>query len=347
MTARPALLAATPVAHSRGLVATLCRWLAPFALAFAQSAAGGLPQPVQVKITSQDRDAAGDAIVISALLFRPTRNVNGDGSPLVIALHGCGGMFATRAGRETQLSTRFAHWTEVLLDDGYAVLWPDSFNPRDFRTVCRIRYGERTVNAAMRRLDVLGALEFAAELPGIDRSRIALVGWSHGGSTALASVNAQDRRIADFRSRDGAPPWFRAVVAFYPGCARSLKAGGRWRPGAPLAIHIGELDDWTPAAPCIALGEAQRAAGAPLTIDVYAGSYHGFDAPAGRVIVRKDVPNGVKPGEGVTVGPNPAARALADARVRSFLRHHLADAVAAPAAGASGAPANTTPKEIP
>ena len=48
--------------------------------------------------------------------------------PLVIAAHGCGGMFSAHPRRRDQLSERAIAWTEVLLADGYAVLWPDSFN---------------------------------------------------------------------------------------------------------------------------------------------------------------------------------------------------------------------------
>jgi dienelactone hydrolase len=53
---------------------------------------------------------------------------------------------------------------------------------------------------------------------------------------------------------------------------------------------------------------------------VYAGAYHGFDAPGGRVVHRLDVSNGVVPGAGVHVGPDPAARADANDRVEAFLR---------------------------
>ena len=49
-----------------------------------------------------------------------------------------------------------------------------------------------------------------------------------------------------------------------------------------------------------------------------------FDAPAGKVVLRTDVPNGVRPGQGVHVGPNPAARAAATSSVRAFLRERLA-----------------------
>ena len=53
-----------------------------------------------------------------------------------------------------------------------------------------------------------------------------------------------------------------------------------------------ELGKWTPK----------------VKVEVFPGSYHGFDHPSTRVRVRTDVPNGVKRGEGVTVGSNPQAR---------------------------------------
>ena len=81
--------------------------------------------------------------------------------------------------------------------------------------------------------------------------------------------------------------------------------------------------DWTPAQPCVELGRAVAARGADFDVTTYPGSYHAFDSPTGKVMHRADVPNGVHPGEGVTVGPNPAARAAANIRVRAFLRDRL------------------------
>jgi len=170
---------------------------------------------------------------------------------------------------------------------------------------------------------MLGAQNYAAALPGVDRAHIALVGWSHGGSTTLASVNSKDPRIAEYYAAPGAPPPFRVAVAFYPGCVVSLRAGERWQPGIPLAIHTGELDDWTPAAACVQLGDAARARGAPMTVTVYPGAYHGFDAPSGRIVVWKEVTTGADPDKGVTIGPNPAARAAANDAVRALLRERL------------------------
>ena len=53
---------------------------------------------------------------------------------------------------------------------------------------------------------------------------------------------------------------------------------------------------------------------------MYANAHHGFDAPRGKLVHRTDVPNGVNPGQGVHVGPDPAAREDANRRVAAFLR---------------------------
>ena len=57
-----------------------------------------------------------------------------------------------------------------------------------------------------------------------------------------------------------------------------------------------------------------------MQLVVYAGAYHDFDNPAiKQQRVRSDVPNGVNPGKGVTVGPDPEAREDAKKRVVEFL----------------------------
>ena len=296
---------------------------AAVALTTPPSVAAELPEPTRVSFPSVDTKADGTPITIPALLFRPP-DASPGGTPLVIALHGCGGMYSTAPGRETALSQRSVGWTERLLADGYAVLWPDSFTPRGAREICTLKESGRAIRVANRRLDQLGALAFGASLPGIDRKRIALVGWSNGGSTTLAAINRADPQVTSFLAAPDAPPFFKAAVAFYPGCRPVLMAGAKWRTTIPTVIHIGAADDWTPAQPCEDLGVAAGLRDEPLTVTVYPDSYHGFDGPGSSLTVLKNVPGGVHPGQGVTVGPNPAARAEVVPAVRSFLREQLA-----------------------
>jgi len=280
---------------------------------------------VRVAFPSLDRDEAGASVQLQGILLLPDGPAPTGGFPAVVALHGCSGMYSTAKGREDLISDRLAVRAELMLSDGYAVLFPDSFGSRGRREVCTIKLGENPITPMRRRLDALGALAYLSARPDIARDRIALVGWSHGGSTALAAINVRDREVAAFRERKDAPPFFRAAVAFYPGCSVSLRAGERWQPGAPTRIHIGALDDWTPPKPCAELGEAMLARGEPLKVTIYPDSYHAFDAPNGPLVHRMDVPNGVNPGQGVHLGANAAAREKANAKVRAFLQARLRD----------------------
>lgn len=290
----------------------------------AGPAAAALPLPERAAFASLDRDGSGERVHIAALLYRPAGPAPSGGFPAVIVLHGCGGMYSALRGHTDELSRHNAAWTGDLLAEGYAVLFPDSFNSRGQREVCTIPPESRTINPGRRRLDALGALAWLASQRGIDGDRVALLGFSHGGSTTLAAINARDRAVIAFRDVPDAPRFFRAAVAFYPGCRAFQAAGERWQPAMPARIYIGEKDDWTPAAPCAALGEAQRARGEPFEVTVYADSHHGFDSPAGRLVVRKNVPGGVNRGQGVTVGPNSEAGADARQKTRAFLREQLA-----------------------
>lgn len=300
------------------LVALAC----PAGLLLAAAAAQALPPPERVSFPSLDRDERGP-VRIDALLFRPAASgTSATSAPALIALHGCGGLFGASRGREGTLSERHAAHATTLLAAGYIVLFPDSFGSRGLREICTIRAGERTVDPQRRRRDTLGALRWLADQRGVDRDRIALLGWSHGGSTTLATVNAAHREVASFRGEGVAPPFFRGAIAFYPGCTRALR-DAQWRPAVPTRILIGAADDWTPAAPCEALAARARERDWPLRTTVYANAYHGFDAPRGKIVHRTDVPNGVSPGRGVHVGPDAAAREAANRSVAEFLRETL------------------------
>lgn len=71
-----------------------------------------------------------------------------------------------------------------------------------------------------------------------------------------------------------------------------------------------------PAAPCKQL--AEQAQGIKPQIEVYPGAYHDFDSTM-PVRVRKDVPNGVHPGQGVTVGGDPEALRRSRERLLRFV----------------------------
>ncbi|NML48535.1 dienelactone hydrolase family protein [Ramlibacter sp. G-1-2-2] len=204
-----------------------------------------------------------------------------------------------------QLNARHQAMADLLVDRGYAVLFPDSLTPRGLAEICTQKIGSRTVTQTQRRADTLAALEWVARQPWAAGRKSVLLGWSHGGSAVLASTDATRADV-----RGVAPP--AAAVAFYPGCTAALQSG--WKPTTRVVVMIGEKDDWTPADPCIALGQRSG-----IEVNVYPDSYHDFDNPVGEVRLRREVPNGVHPGQGVHAGRNPVAREQAYARLWQVL----------------------------
>jgi dienelactone hydrolase len=278
----------------------------------------------RVSFPSLDLDpSTGQPVMLGGLFFTPDPSAGG--FPAVIALHGCDGLYSAVASRRGRLSARHQAMADLLVAEGYAVLFPDSFNPRGRRELCTQPVAEQTIRIANRRLDVLGALEYLRSRPDIATRRIAVLGWSHGGSTVLAAINTHSPTLARYlEAHPAGEQYLRAAIAFYPGCTASLRDRGGFASAAPLAMFVGESDDWTAAAPCVQLGARLRAAGEPVEVRAYPDTFHGFDNPGSFAPLHMDVPNGVNPGRGVTVARNPAARADAYARVKSLLRETLA-----------------------
>src|SRR5262245_8912455 len=236
-----------------------------------------------------------DATAIEGYVMRPP----GDGPfPAIVALHGCGGLWGRSAG---ELSKRHADWGERLVQAGYLVLFPDSFNPRGVTSVCNAT--NRVVAPSGRAFDALGAAQWLATQSFVDKDRIGALGWSNGGSTVLHLV-----------ARKNAKPAFAAAVAFYPGC-RVLLERRQWEPRIPLLIQIGEADDWTPAAPCKELAGKSKDA----RIELYPDAYHDFDAPDTPVRERHGVAFSASGTGIVHVGTNePARRAAIDSTMKFF-----------------------------
>ena len=159
--------------------------------------------------------------------------------PAVVLLHSCLGLPSNREA----LGATFAGW-------GYVALFVDDFATRGLKETCSREFGEAVP-------DALGALAYLATRPFVDASRVAAVGYSQGGDTAL--------RLAS--GRNG----FRAAVAVYPPCANQANAALQ----IPTLILIGKLDEVTPAADCEALAKAQ----ANAKLVVFPGASHLFDDP--------------------------------------------------------------------
>jgi len=259
---------------------------------------------------------------IPFVLTRPA----GDGPfPAAIILHDCSGLGPRSSGSPWR-------WSSQLAARGFVTIWPDSFTTRGRPGgVCTVASGPR-ITFQRRAADAYAALGYLRTLPHVDATRVAVMGGSHGGSTALAA-------IADTAVNAKQSDRFAAAVALYPACGwsiagwsveRAKDAGhrivdysGAFKPLAPLLILIGEADDWTPADPCRRLAAASRQAGHPVDIVVYPGAHHSFDSPA-PLRFNPDRRNINSPsGRGATTAGQKEAWADAVTRVTDFLERHL------------------------
>src|SRR3954470_13318547 len=142
-------------------------------LAFsAICAADAAPVPQQVDIP------AGSA-VLHVQLYRP----DGNGPfPVVIAMHGCGGLGA----HSEAVQPRYRDWAEQLLKTGHAVLLPDSYGSRELGAQCRVNVKERRVLARRERVaDITAARQWLVQQAWVARDRISLIGWGKGASAGV------------------------------------------------------------------------------------------------------------------------------------------------------------------
>ena len=252
-------------------------------------------------VPSHDTDANGQPVMLIGYWSPASQESESSATRrrgAVLMLHGCSGPYEASG----HLGARMREYTDWLLQRGWSVLVLDSLTTRGERELCTQRLGTRKVTQAHRRLDAWGGLSWLSRQPGVDAQRLGLLGWSNGGSTVLAAIEAD--RLAR-RPADVPLPAF--AVAYYPGCAEVLQGGQV--SGVPLLMQLGQADDWTPAQPCVNWAQRvnARAQAVQAEVVLYPGAHHGFDG-TGPVRLRADVPNGVNRGQGVHVGGDPVAR---------------------------------------
>jgi dienelactone hydrolase len=268
-------------------------FLTLFAVAFS-AAAAPLAAPHQVDIPS------GNAI-LHAQLYKP----EGEGPfPVVIALHGCGGL----GGRSEPVQPRYRDWAEQLLKGGKAVLLPDSYGSRELGPQCRAK--EHKIRARRERVeDIMASRQWLVEQPWAAHDRISLLGWANGASALLWAVRPQ-------LSSRGVEPDFRSAIAFYPDCR--ISAGLGWSARVPTLLLIGAKDDISSPPACRQMIDGARGRSALTRIVVYPGAYHDFDRVNFPLHATAGTPDAGTPERG-HLGTDPEARADSQKRVAEWL----------------------------
>lgn len=205
--------------------------------------------------------------------------------PVVILLHGCGGIGSNQG-----------LWADRLLGWGYGSLTLDSFTPRSTTSVCAADR-QRLVTRFDRAGDAIGAARWLQSQPRVDGRRIAVLGNSHGGSTA--------ETIASKLFATAAQGQIKAAIDYYGACRDPAQYSGM-----PLLALAGDEDTWgQPARTCTAFQHAIPA-NSPFELAVYPGAVHAFDNP--NIQRRRDQ-------EGHPMQYSPDAAADSFVRVHTFL----------------------------
>jgi dienelactone hydrolase len=244
------------------------------AVAFGTSTAFGQAPMRSSQLTFQSASYADFRQLLSRETPTPTVSVTAtlsfpdearDRYPAVVVVHSIAGYLEINEGR----------YAAELRKAGFATLTYDSFAARGTTGVALSRSGPGLWPTAV--ADAFAALRLLAGHPGIDASRVAIVGFSYGGEVAHLSAFEQLRAALD-----PGQTRFAAHVAFYPaGVFGAIAERGSYT-GSPVLMLLGEKDDNLPVAKIAGYLAYVKAAGSPMPIEAvtYPGAYHAWTVPS-------------------------------------------------------------------
>ena len=208
-------------------------------------------------------------ITLTGWVFKPS----GSGPyPAVVMLHGCSGVYSY-SDPAKGLAILYREWGDRLVKAGYVALLVDSFTPRQAEED-QCGNGSKGVSEVNDRpYDAYAALKYLHSQPYISADKIGLLGWSHGGSSTMATMD-----VTQFNPSLR----FKAAVEFYPGCGLYGAFGGvsnsTWKPYAPLLILIASADKIVKPRYCrTRVSQAQTLGATNLSLTAFTDAHHSFD----------------------------------------------------------------------
>ncbi len=266
---------------------------------------GAAPPPIPPLSERVSFLSADGSTMLVGYIFKP-QGPHAARMPAVVMMHGRAGAYSSAADGDYSartLSRRHQKWGHLWAQQGYLAILVDGFGPRGYpQGFPRFSYFSRpeTLNeVTVRPLDAYGALAWLRERNDVIPDRIALQGWSNGGSAALATMaSVSAPGVASLAPATG----FRGALVFYPACGLKGQFDGGLIPYAPVRVFQGSADEEVSPHYCGELIDRSRARGGDIEITFYPGATHDFDDPGKD---RRDVPANVAATEDAT------ARAIA------------------------------------
>ena len=203
-------------------------------------------------------DASGQPVTLAGALRFP-RTATGAKIPAVILVHGSGGV---SAGVDA--------WQFALNRLGIATFVIDAFSGRGLTTVST---NQSLLGRFNMTLDTFRAWETLAKHPRIDPERIAVIGYSRGGTAVIYSTlrRFQKQWSPNFKAA--------ATIAMYPSCFDHVDDDEDVV--GPIREYHGDIDDYASTKKCEAWIARLKAAGKDVTSTEYKGAAHSFDSPTG------------------------------------------------------------------
>jgi dienelactone hydrolase len=179
--------------------------------------------------------------------------------PAVVLLHGSGGV---NGGNEL--------WAKEFNEMGIASLLLDSFSGRGLVSTSTDQALLGRLNMI---LDAYRAFDVLDAHPRIDAARIAVIGFSRGGQSALYSS------LRRFQQMWNPKAVFAAHIPLYASCSTAFIDDTDVT--GPIRQYHGAADDYVPVAPCRPYFERLRAAGRDVALTEYPDAHHAYDNPLG------------------------------------------------------------------
>ena len=259
----------------------LLRRVAPI-LFLAMPLMGAAPAPMLPVAERVTFPSADGATTLVGYLFR-SQGAHAARMPAVVMMHGRGGAYSSATDGDYSaetLSRRHQQWGHLWAQQGYLAILVDGFGPRGYpQGFPRFSYDSRPEalnEVTVRPLDAYGALIWLRKRDDVMADRIALQGWSNGGSAALATMaQASAPGIAALTPVTG----FRGALVFYPACGLKGQFDDGLVPYAPVRVFQGADDEQVSPRRCGELVDRSRTRGADIQITLYPGATHDFDDP--------------------------------------------------------------------